>query len=277
MYIKAMGKKATSKYPAWTPNIHFELGDYGTLEKGIFIRLGNVIQLGENFRFVTQEGPSTPNVIYSSGIKKENIVDGGGNIDVLTKIKIATNFSIEFSNEGSFVYEAAEVRTNRISDVAALGAEIKEYRGLKNVRRKWQDHYVVITEIDVAESATFILSNAKGVKINCTVNGNIPLDEIRLADPALGLKVKSTTGIVSEMQFLAAKDTTPFFRLRGLKRKFGQIGGPLKKNKLQINSKMSVGISDSDAENRGNSTVEILDFVAVKNCETWTGVEETNV
>ncbi|MDR0982227.1 MAG: hypothetical protein LBM07_03145 [Culturomica sp.] len=260
LYINTMRKKYTRKYTAWEPDKHYNLGDYGFLKDNIFEYQGNVTQLSDDFKFEIDKDPTPSDKDYSFGTKKNIKTEGEITIDVIKGVNVSTKFSIEFSNAGSIVYEAKNVSTHRIADIAALGVQIKKFKDLKILGKngvEWDNNYVVITEIDIAESATIMLSNTKGSEVCFAVKGDIGIADFKLSDPKLGWKITSETGEI--VKYIAKEGVTPFFRLMGLKRSI--LGNKFSSRKLAMNSNIIDPL---------NKFTENIDFVAVENRRNWT-------
>ena len=256
-YTDTMRKKYGKVYAAWKPGSHFELGDYGFLEKGVFSQLGNVKQLGDEFKFKIIEDPKPSNEEYRSEAVKKNKITADGKTVANSNVNVAAGFSIEFANAGSVLYEAKNVRTNKIADVAALGAKIKKlYFSGKSAENGvfWDKRYVVITEIDEAESATIIVANTKNTKVNLLARANISAARLDIADAKLGWEHHVESGEITKS--ISDNGATPLFKLMGveLKRK------DRKKYTIEPSS-----VSSDLAEN--------ADFVAIENCENWIGEE----
>ena len=218
LYTAEMRKKYGEVYAAWKPGTHYELGDYGTLDGCIFTSLGNVKQLGLDFGVILDPSPTNENY-KSSGVSATKIAANGEAV-ASGGVNVATGFNIEFSNESSVFYEALNVYTNRIADIAKLGLDIlnmyeSDLPGANGV--KWQKDYVVITELDTADSATIIISNSKNAKIELHASANIGTANLNIADPKLGWS--STFDIGLESKTIANAGATPLFKLRGIRKK----------------------------------------------------------
>ncbi|GHT79760.1 hypothetical protein AGMMS50262_23820 [Bacteroidia bacterium] len=256
LYTDAMRQKYGMVYAAWKLGNHYELGDYGFLNDNVFERQGNVKQLGFDFEILKDPNPSDENY-KSTGVNKNKITADGSTV-VAANANAAVGFSIEFSNANTVFYEAMNVRTNKIDDVAKLGAEIKRIYSSGNEGEngvKWDKKFAVITELDVADSATIILSNTQNAKIELRANANISVAQLNIADPKCGWDRTSETGL--ESYIIANEGATPLFKLMGLKKRF--LGAYIFKGQ-------AFDKNDSKTEQ-----TEVLDFVEVIE-QTWTGV-----
>ena len=222
LYTAEMRKKYGEVYAAWKPGTHYELGDYGTLDGSTFTYAGNVRQFGFDFEVILDPSPTNENY-KSTGVSATKITANGETV-ASDSVNVAAGFNIEFSNENSVLYEALNVYTNRIADIAKLGTQILNLyeSGLPGANGvKWQKDYVVITELDIADSATIIISNSKNAKIELQASANIGAANLNIADPKLGWDSKFEKGL--ESKTIANAGATPLFKLRGIRNKTFEV------------------------------------------------------
>ena len=230
LYTAEMRKKYGNVYAAWKPGSHYELGDYGVLKGYVFEYHGNIRQLGLDFDIIADSTPSNENY-RSSGVSATKIAADGGAV-VLEGVNTAAGFNIEFSNQNSVLYEALNVHTNKIADVAKLGKQLidmyeSDTPGANGV--EWVKDYVVITEIDAADSATIIISNTRNAKIELRATANIGATNMNIADPKLGWSIATEHGL--ESRIVADAGATPLFKVKGIR------GGSLfSKSKFKVRS-----------------------------------------
>lgn len=264
LYTGEMRKKYGKVHAAWKLGNHYELGDYGILKDKVFTYLGNVKQMGIDFQIFKDPTPSDE--IYKSTGVSSNKIAADGKI-VTGKADVATGFRIEFSNAYTVFYEALNVRTNRIGDTAKLGTQILDlYKsGLPGKNGvKWEKNYVVITELDIADSATIIISNSKNAKIELHASTDINMMKLSVADPKLSWGSTSEYGLESKL--IANAGATPLFKLMGVCRKiFGStVIGP----KATSDNDIPLPTPEQKTEAVLNET---LKFIKIEDTDIWTG------
>lgn len=204
-------KKKFGYIATWLPGVPLLLGDIGILNDNVFTRIASL----EDFQipFDIREDDTADDLDYSSR----------GSVSVTTKISgtaapqgstlgsIDAGFIVEFGNENSILFKANQTRTNLIKDTIKIGDEIlKLYRD-----GKWNKHWVVITELVKAETATIFISNTTNAKIELKANANIEATKLDIADAKFEFGATFYKGL--DTKIIAQTGLSPLFKVKGLK------------------------------------------------------------
>jgi hypothetical protein len=171
-------------YATWLPGDPIEIGDIGMLENGRFRRETSLLEMGIECDVST--GQSMQNLQYTSTKGTEIKTSAGAAATALVKAEII----IEFSSEGAFVFNVANLRSRRLENRTAVARQILEaYKS-----DKWRKEWLIIEALHSAECATIIVSEDRSAGIILVANADIPLPAISLSDPKINLTVASTHG-----------------------------------------------------------------------------------
>lgn len=176
----------------WKPGKPLKLGDYGELKgRYYFSILGNITEdLGIDFEVMEDRKKTDIEQFCSKGgfqivqRAKGDVTPGGFRF-------AKAGISISFSRSEAVFIDSRGYRYDRIKNIPALSKEIvKEYR---KGNGKWEMHYLLVTEVERAESATIVITTAKNasIDIEAAVAGPIQI----ISDPSLGLKAVNWTDI----------------------------------------------------------------------------------
>jgi len=219
--MKAVEKQYTDEmkenfgyYAAWNPGVPLQLGDIGTLDGNVFTRIGSLSD--QNISFEKRPDPTKINLEYNSH----------GNVTLTTKLEGAiapvgsilkdtdAGIVVEFGKENSTLFKANNTTSPSIKDQIKLGDEVlKLYRD-----GKWDKHWMVITELVEAESATIIISNNSNAKIELKANANISASAIDIADAKFGFSTQISHGL--ETSIISKEGLTPLFKVMGIRLRF---------------------------------------------------------
>lgn len=209
-YAKQMAKKF-GYYATWLPTSPLRLGDYGILSnKYIFVRVGNVADLGVEFSTRGDETPGSIDYQTSGAVSISVNVTADPN---LPSAPIKTKIGFSFSKKRSVVFKATGVRVTSIENQVALGAEL-----LTLFPNQWNKKHRVITELVEADTTTIIIANSKSSKLELSAEGDIS-GNIDIANASLGLAV--TTQHEMSYTDIAKSGISPLFLTSGLNSKGG--------------------------------------------------------
>jgi hypothetical protein len=186
-------------FATWLPGDPIAVGDIGRFVGGRFRRESSLAELGIAFASSQQSGGQDVQYTSSEGTKVS--ADAGMAIAGLTK----TEMSIEFSQEGAFVFHATDLRTKQIGDrsevtrglLAALQAE------------RWSKDWLLVDSVRTAERATIIVAEDKSAELGLTVSlsGNLPA--MSLSDPRVEVAITRTKGKV--VHIVGGKGIRPLY------------------------------------------------------------------
>lgn len=204
-------KKKFGFLATWLPGTPLILGDIGILNDNVFTHVAFLEDF--NIQFVTRVDTTGDDIEYSST----------GAVSVATKMSgtvapqgstfgdIDAGFIVEFANENSVFFKANEIKTNLIENTAKLGDEIlKLYH-----EGKWNKHWVVITELVAAKTATILISNTTNAKIELKASANVEAKKLDIADAKFDFGTTFSKGMNTKI--IAQSGLTPLFKVMALK------------------------------------------------------------
>ena len=197
-------------YGNWEPSQPILLGDFGTLQGRIFVRLGSLRGLGINFG-VRSDSKKDQKYFASSG-NTEVKFNAAGAAPVGGAVNLKANVEVDFSSERAVFFNAADCEYSMIEDKVTLGNEIMDrYR-----KGTWQRGWTVVTDLIKAGSTTVAVSGASTASIVLEATGNVP--NINLADASIGLSTKFAKNV--GYQVVAADGLIPLFGLSRIRPRF---------------------------------------------------------
>lgn len=226
MYCSTMNGHYGYRYAAWEPEVALRLGDYGTLNKFYFSKIGNI---SDDFGLTVEEEPS-PQVGGTFGYTSKGVrfaqlnASGQGAIDPTTKA--AGGFSVTFERENSIFFKSGPTRNIGIKNLKGVEAGIVQ----RHREGSWDSRYVVISRTISTKRYIVAVSSEAGGTLS--VHGDVStLDDIAQGDARFSCG--NRTGIGFEYDHCSLTDTiTPIFalmRLRGILEKrlkpYGDAGG----------------------------------------------------
>jgi hypothetical protein len=122
---------------------------------------------------------------------------------------------LEFSRENGVVFAARNCVESQISDLDQLARELKRryYEGA------FPGHYVVVTTVVSAKSATILISRSREGAITLRANANVPIGDL-LDLASVEAKFSATRSRNLSSQYVAESDLTPLFKVVGFERKW---------------------------------------------------------
>ncbi|MBN1340097.1 MAG: hypothetical protein JXA03_12280 [Bacteroidales bacterium] len=209
-YTREMHKKF-GYYATWEPNRPLSLGDVGIFRKNEFTRISNLVHFNISFNINPDDTPgdleynSQGNVTITT--KLSGTIPAAGS--VLTEAD--AGISVDFARESSILFKANKTLTPSIDDLVALGKKIIELFK----QGKWNKDWVVITELVKADTATILISNKGGSKIELKATANVSASDFDIADAAFEFAPAFSKGL--ETKIIAEKGITPLFKVMGIK------------------------------------------------------------
>lgn len=198
-------------YATWNPGLPLKLGDYGLMKNNIFNRISNIEKL--NIKFETREDNNNVDLEHNSNGSVALTTKLSGAIPPIGSVLeiLDAGIIVEFLKKKSTLFKANKTKTPSIEDVTKLGDEIiKLYKA-----GKWNNRWVIITELIVAESATILISNTSSGKIELKANAKIDLPNIDIADATFNFSTLFSRGLVTNI--IANEGLTPLFKIMGMK------------------------------------------------------------
>jgi hypothetical protein len=200
-YVKLLYQRY-KHFAAWLPNTKVQLGDVGVIEGKYFKQITTLKLLEVDFATRVGDKPLAFNDDLTAGMQVQ--AKAAGEVAAGTALPIAqAGVSIDFANEGGFLFHAVNCYADEIEDKAAVG------QALIALGKKWDLDWSVVDTVVRAGSTTILVSNSRNAKLE--LKAKTAVEVSNLAKPELGLEVASKKGDVT--QFLAEQGLTPLFRL----------------------------------------------------------------
>nr|HPQ97404.1 hypothetical protein [Thiolinea sp.] len=158
--------------PTWLPGTPIRLGSVGVIENGIFRPVTALAQLNMAFDAVTDSSRDTISYNSKSGVSITFKAAGDSNPRFEAVTQGSAGALVEFSRDGAVVLQLKGAASHRIADQPAL------YRALLRAvvlgdQAQWQRDWVVITEVVQAQSATILISDSAGSRLELKASGAI--------------------------------------------------------------------------------------------------------
>lgn len=228
LYVREIRRRLNYYFAAWLPNEELKLGDVGILEGEFFRRTTTLEKLDFSFTERPDTSPTPIDLVSQQGTSFTLKISGEAN-DAIPALPVnKAGFSLSFSNEGAFVFQAAESFEPSIEDIATLNEQILQaYK-----EGKWGKNWAVITKIVKVPYATCIISNSSNSEIIFETDAALKQGIVDLGNMDTNLMWRKQTGDLIKM--IGARDISPFFQLSKLKRRwpFGQYYVSMKMSQI---------------------------------------------
>lgn len=199
LYQEEMHKNV-GYFATWLPGDPIKLGDIGILAGGRFRRQASLEELGIE-PVALREG-TAEDMSYSASAERSMGVSAGASAVVPVA---KAEFSIRFSREGGYVFEALGIKNVEFGNRLALAEQII---GVYD-RGQWRSEWLVVESIYTADFATIIVSEESSSEIVLKASGNAPIGTLPLADPELGLTVTASNGKI--VHLVARNNLSPLY------------------------------------------------------------------
>ncbi len=204
-------KRKFGYYATWNPGVPLKLGDVGTFRRNVFTRISDLESFAIQFE-IRPDITKTPLEYMSKG-SVALTTKLSGNIAPQGSVLANADAGVivDFSSENATLFKANNTTSPSIRDTVKLGEEIINlYR-----EGKWNKDWVVVTELIEAESATIIISNSAGGKLELKVNANIDAPYFDIADGKFNFSPSFSSGL--ETRIISGEGLTPLFKIMGMK------------------------------------------------------------
>ncbi|MEL7532473.1 MAG: hypothetical protein AAFN10_14240 [Bacteroidota bacterium] len=209
-YQKDIFKK-TQLRANWELSKNLNLGDVGYMNDGVFTMQTTLKDLGIDF--TVRKGIKQDKLDLSSeqGVNVHPKFDSSASAEVI-EMTAQVIFDIEFHKAKSYVFKAAGIRTDMISNIMDVGkAVLKKYQA-----EDWDDDLVIIAEIKTADSVSVLISNESGTKTQISATGNLDIKDLDIAKADIGMEANSNKKLALEI--LGKPGTNPLFKVMGLEK-----------------------------------------------------------
>lgn len=214
-YCKRVKKDTRLYFAQWFPTATIDLGQVGKLVDGaIFVPKTTLEGEGISFQVTEDTSPAQLDLSSSSDVKVTFKVGGQVSTTAPSIPQASAGVVVEFGRKAAYVIKAGQVFEPRITNVAALEAEI-----LARVRAgRWDPDWVVISQIVRAPRADILVSESSSSRVEITARGDANIGQVvQLGNVDAAFQITSESGKVAN--FLNSENVTPLFQLVGLKRR----------------------------------------------------------
>jgi hypothetical protein len=195
-------------YAAWLPVTNaFELGDYGVVSDGVFVKMGHINEFKVDFN--RESGTPSSIDFKSEGTSLFRLV-GDAQVDALPDSDIEAKLKIQFSHENSFLIKAA-LSMEQMININQVARKLNQADG-------WRRKFRVISHIYTGNDCTIISSRAANSEI--TLSGTASaIKQLELGKASAELSITSTKDIGLELMGKSGIVGLRMFKL-------GLFGGP---------------------------------------------------
>jgi hypothetical protein len=199
LYHREMHEKI-GFFANWLPGDPIEIGAIGVLVDGRFRQESSLVELQIPFNESAPGYPQDLRYTSSSGVKVSTSAEGS------IAATASAEVSIEFSEEGAFIFQAAGLRARQLDNRSTVT------RGVLEADRddRWQRNWVLVEALHIAECATIIVSESNGAGLVLAAEAGTLISAAALADPKLGLRVRSSSGRL--VQVICGRKLRPLYR-----------------------------------------------------------------
>lgn len=185
LYTRKISKNFFSYHGNWTPSDPIELGDFGYLKKGVFLKQGNIfdnneIQLKKNTKKMNNHNSF---VFYDKTctVTKTNI---SGN----QSIKV--NFSIDFKKKHAIFLKGFNVSHLEIKNKDEIGKFIIN----QFYNDKWHFDYYIVTRLKKYDKAIVAVSDSQNSCINIELSTSC-LESLEINSPSGSFSLSNVSNI----------------------------------------------------------------------------------
>ncbi len=213
IYTDAIKNNLKPLFGNWEPTKPIRLGDYGYLDKGLFLPIGNIVKdYGLKFKSIKTKGDSNKSFYSQDGVSiavsPEVMPDADKTLPLKAKLEIS------FAKENCIYFNAEGCGYENIGDIFTLGTEILKLHEIG----KWNKDYVVVTDRIQASVCLIVISGSNKAFISfeskiehkpniASIGGNLNI--VKQQD--IGYLVNSSSNIVPLMALAKLQSKFPLW------------------------------------------------------------------
>jgi hypothetical protein len=145
-------------YTAWPPMaMKVSLGDYGTLQGGVFNKLGNIASL--RIPYESEAGPSLQ-LDFTSADATVTRATAAGAVDVFPQGGVDASMRVSFASADALMLRAASIAVQAMSNVATVAAYLKSIHAAG-----WDRSNVVVGAVLLADKPLLIGTREGGTEV----------------------------------------------------------------------------------------------------------------
>lgn len=207
--------KIIKYYPAWPPDNQIKLGDFGTIQDGLYEKKGNIFE-DFDFKIKKSEGTGFDTFDFTNGVNFE--------ASLKPSVKIPETFEasikIAFGDVTNVFFSFNECQSSTVDNYLDLKKKIIELYYAK----EWKKGYHIVMGLLAAKRSTIILADDNKSEIvfeaEVPLVANIPIAQLK--DGFLNGKISFNDTYSSNisLKIIAKKSMTPLIKLSKLRMRF---------------------------------------------------------
>ena len=206
-YMNEMHKQF-QYFATWEPGTELHIGDIGELHDNKYTYISSLDKKKIPFTIRKDPSKNVLNYTSSSSIKVTTKLSGDVGIPKFNLSVADAGMTVEFGSEKGIVFEAEGVEHQMIEEVDKLDQTIKK----KNGKKEWDDNWVVISDLMIADTATILISKGKKAAISLKAKAEVPT--LSLANVNANFDVAYQSGMNTKI--ISQSGLTPLFKARGI-------------------------------------------------------------
>jgi len=205
-------------FATWVPGTPLQIGDIGELKGTEFTHLSDLKQKGIDFKIRSDPSKISLHYASSGGFSISSIFSGDAGIPQFNLDVADAGIIVKFSKDKGVAFEAQGAEQRMIADVIKVDKAILD--AYNNGR--WEDDWVVISDLMLADSGTVLISQGKDAAIGLKAKIQVP--KLSLANIDANFDVTYENNLNTTV--ICQAGLTPLFKIRGIDRGFLGIGSP---------------------------------------------------
>ena len=182
-------KSQANFHAAWFPITNtFQVGDYGVIGDGVFVKLGN-IQDDYGIPIATERGDDAKLNFASKGTRVTKLA-GGAEVTAFPAQPIEAKLSLEFDHESAFLIKA-NLSLLAMPNIASVAKRLAQADG-------WKRKYRVVSGVYTGHNCSIISSTGANSKIELSGKADA-LKELDLGNVAVGISTSTSEQIGIEL------------------------------------------------------------------------------
>lgn len=207
-YTDTIKERSGGFYGAWPVDSSIKLGDYGKSNGNQFMRYGNVKD-DFNINITRQTGKGRVKTYSFKAGEKVNVITNSGGLVGST----SATMEISFGGESGVYFSIDGCKYSEVRNYQELGEKIIEVYS----SNKWQDEFVIVTDLVTADASTIVVTNGKNATIKLEANVST-ISESDCVNSNINFNIVSQNNI--GLNIIAENNLIPLIGLSNIKASF---------------------------------------------------------
>ncbi|MFZ2897006.1 MAG: hypothetical protein WA004_00185 [Saprospiraceae bacterium] len=212
-YLRQMSNKFQYR-ATWSPYRKMQVGRFGSFSGSNWMEEGSLIDdFDLDIKISSDPGQNVLELTSETGVTISTKLSGKPSGAFAALSDTEAGIAVEFGAENAIVFRAKNITHHQLANKAAITRKIVDLwrKGI------WKEHYLILSEVMEAASATILVSAGANAKIELKADATIETGNIDIADASLGLEAARDQNI--GVNIVAKSGITPLYQVVGLKRK----------------------------------------------------------